>query len=263
METAHSRPQSLWKNADFLKFWCGQTISEIGSHITRDGLPLLAVLTAGRDPAADGAALGRGQPAGAAGQPARRSLGGPAAAAPGDDGRGRRPGAGAADRPSGALPGRAAHRAAVPGRNADRGAGGHLRPGLSRLSALSCGTRSSGGGQQQDGLQRVGRRAGRVQPGGHPGPAADRAGCHSGGFLSFLASLLGIAAIRKPSRPGPGPRSRRSARNCARACALSSPVRCCALAFVESTHSFFGSFFGVLYSLYTIRDLGLTLRRLG
>ncbi|HPO58944.1 MAG TPA: MFS transporter, partial [Anaerolineaceae bacterium] len=50
METAHSRPQSLWKNADFLKFWCGQTISEIGSHITRDGLPLLAVLTLGATP---------------------------------------------------------------------------------------------------------------------------------------------------------------------------------------------------------------------
>jgi Na+/melibiose symporter-like transporter len=44
IETA-ARPASLWKNRDFLKLWTGQTISEIGSRITRDGLPLVAVIT--------------------------------------------------------------------------------------------------------------------------------------------------------------------------------------------------------------------------
>ncbi len=38
---------SLWKHPDFLKLWFGQTVSDIGSHISRDGLPLLAVLTLG------------------------------------------------------------------------------------------------------------------------------------------------------------------------------------------------------------------------
>jgi len=36
---------SLWANRDFVKLWTGQTISELGSHITYYGLPLLAVLT--------------------------------------------------------------------------------------------------------------------------------------------------------------------------------------------------------------------------
>ena len=35
---------SLWRNRDFLKLWAGQTVSEIGSRISREGLPLTAVL---------------------------------------------------------------------------------------------------------------------------------------------------------------------------------------------------------------------------
>jgi MFS family permease len=34
----------LWRHSDFLKLWLGQTISEMGSHITREGLPLTAVI---------------------------------------------------------------------------------------------------------------------------------------------------------------------------------------------------------------------------
>lgn len=34
----------LWQHPDFMKLWIGQTISEFGSHITRDGLPLTAVI---------------------------------------------------------------------------------------------------------------------------------------------------------------------------------------------------------------------------
>ena len=42
---------SMWRNAGFLKLWGGQTISEIGSRITREGLPLTAVLVLGATPA--------------------------------------------------------------------------------------------------------------------------------------------------------------------------------------------------------------------
>ena len=45
------RPAGLWRHADFMKLWTGQTISEFGSLITRDGLPLTAVLTLGASPA--------------------------------------------------------------------------------------------------------------------------------------------------------------------------------------------------------------------
>jgi len=36
--------RSLWASPDFVKLWSGQTISELGSRITREGLPLTAVL---------------------------------------------------------------------------------------------------------------------------------------------------------------------------------------------------------------------------
>jgi MFS family permease len=36
--------RSLWSNPDFLKLWTGQTVSELGSRITREGIPLTAVL---------------------------------------------------------------------------------------------------------------------------------------------------------------------------------------------------------------------------
>ena len=41
---------SLWRNSDFLKLWTGQTVSELGSRITRDGLPWAAVLVLGATP---------------------------------------------------------------------------------------------------------------------------------------------------------------------------------------------------------------------
>jgi predicted MFS family arabinose efflux permease len=34
----------LWRHPDFMKLWAGQTISELGSRITRDGVPYAAVL---------------------------------------------------------------------------------------------------------------------------------------------------------------------------------------------------------------------------
>src|SRR5205085_11597398 len=44
---------TLWRNRDFLKLWTGQMISELGSRITRDGLPLAAVLVLHATPAPD------------------------------------------------------------------------------------------------------------------------------------------------------------------------------------------------------------------
>lgn len=38
------RSGSLWRHSGFVKLWIGQTISELGSRITREGLPLTAVL---------------------------------------------------------------------------------------------------------------------------------------------------------------------------------------------------------------------------
>ena len=41
---------SLWGHADFLKLWTGQTISELGSVVTRTAIPLLALLVLGAGP---------------------------------------------------------------------------------------------------------------------------------------------------------------------------------------------------------------------
>jgi len=53
---------SLWRHADFLKLWSAQTISAFGARISREGLPLAAVLTLQAGPGALGvlAALSRG-----------------------------------------------------------------------------------------------------------------------------------------------------------------------------------------------------------
>jgi predicted MFS family arabinose efflux permease len=43
-------PRSLWRHADFLKLWVGQTISELGSVVTRTAVPLVALLVLGGGP---------------------------------------------------------------------------------------------------------------------------------------------------------------------------------------------------------------------
>ncbi len=35
---------TLWRHADFMKLWAGQTVSQFGSMVTRDALPLIGVL---------------------------------------------------------------------------------------------------------------------------------------------------------------------------------------------------------------------------
>lgn len=46
-----TRSATLWRHPDFLKLWTGQTISAVGSRVTRTALPLAAVLTLGATPA--------------------------------------------------------------------------------------------------------------------------------------------------------------------------------------------------------------------
>jgi MFS family permease len=41
---------SLWRHADFLKLWTGQTVSELGSVVTRTAIPLVALLVLGAGP---------------------------------------------------------------------------------------------------------------------------------------------------------------------------------------------------------------------
>jgi MFS family permease len=41
---------SLWRHPDFLKLWAGQTVSELGSVVTRTAVPLVALLVLGAGP---------------------------------------------------------------------------------------------------------------------------------------------------------------------------------------------------------------------
>jgi MFS family permease len=41
---------SLWRHGDFMKLWVGQTVSELGSVVTRTAVPLLALLVLGAGP---------------------------------------------------------------------------------------------------------------------------------------------------------------------------------------------------------------------
>jgi predicted MFS family arabinose efflux permease len=42
--TRTSRLRGLWTHPDFVKLWTGQTISQLGTRISREGIPLTAVL---------------------------------------------------------------------------------------------------------------------------------------------------------------------------------------------------------------------------
>jgi Na+/melibiose symporter-like transporter len=46
---------SLWRHRDFMRLWCAQSISAMGARITREGLPLAAILTISARPAELGA----------------------------------------------------------------------------------------------------------------------------------------------------------------------------------------------------------------
>ncbi len=42
--------RKLWREPDFIKLWAGQTLSQMGSRISREGIPLAAVLVLGASP---------------------------------------------------------------------------------------------------------------------------------------------------------------------------------------------------------------------
>src|SRR5215471_2023268 len=50
----------LWRNSDFLKLWTGQAVSQFGSIISRDGIPFAAALTLGASPLQMGLLSGAG-----------------------------------------------------------------------------------------------------------------------------------------------------------------------------------------------------------
>ena len=54
------RVGGLWRNPEFLKLWTGQAISQIGSRISREGLPLTAWLVLGATPVQMGLLTGIG-----------------------------------------------------------------------------------------------------------------------------------------------------------------------------------------------------------
>src|SRR5215208_6424897 len=41
---------SLWRHSDFMRLWAGQTVSELGSVVTRTAVPLVALLVLGAGP---------------------------------------------------------------------------------------------------------------------------------------------------------------------------------------------------------------------
>src|SRR3954470_21985988 len=42
--------RSLWRHGDFMKLWTGQTVSQLGSVVTRTAVPLVALLVLGAGP---------------------------------------------------------------------------------------------------------------------------------------------------------------------------------------------------------------------
>ena len=45
-----SSKASLWRHPDFMRLWSAQTVSSLGARITREGLPMVAVLSLGANP---------------------------------------------------------------------------------------------------------------------------------------------------------------------------------------------------------------------
>src|SRR6266545_8166308 len=42
--------QTLWRHTDFMRLWLGQTVSALGSVVTRTAMPLVALLVLGAGP---------------------------------------------------------------------------------------------------------------------------------------------------------------------------------------------------------------------
>lgn len=258
-------PARLWKNAEFLKLWTGQSISELGSRITREGLPLAAVLVLGATPAQMGllAAVG-GAPVLLTGLLAGVWV----------DRLKRRPILIAADIGRaillGSIPAAAflgilnvwqlyivlalsgiltvlfdvAYVAYLPGLVERE----NIVEGNSKLALSGAAAEVAGPGLAGVLIQTV------------TAPIAILLDA-----ISFLVSVLTLSLIRKPEPP-PAPAGERKPiaheiREGLRATWGNKVLRAFLLS--AGTTSFFGSFFGALYTLYAIRELGLGPAALG
>ncbi len=260
-----AKATTLWRHSDFLKLWGGQTISELGSTITRDALPLMAVLVLKATPVEMGilSALG-GLPVLVFGIFAGVWV----------DRLRRRPVMIAADL------GRAALLALVP---ISAGLGllriellytlmiltgllgvffdtayrsylpalverAHLVEGNSKLALSSSLSEIGGAGLAGVLVQTIGAPLAMLLD-----------------ALSFLVSAGSLAAIRKPEPPPTPPIEQpsvaREAVEGLRAVIHQPALR--ALIGATATLSFLGNIFGPLYALYAIRELGLSPAALG
>lgn len=255
----------LWRQPDFLKLWTGQTISELGSRITRDGLPLAAVLVLGATPAQMGLLTAIGSvaillaslPAGVWVDRLRRRpimiwadagralllFTIPLAAFTGHLGIGLLC---AVIALTGVLTVlfEAAYEAYLPSLVSRE----NLLEGNSKLAMSSSLAEVLGPGLAGFLIQAI------------TAPLAILLDS-----LSFLASIVSLIVIRKPEPPAVAVHERqhllREMREGLRFVWHEPRLR--ALALAGATRSFFGSFIGVLYGLYAIRELGLNAAALG
>jgi predicted MFS family arabinose efflux permease len=258
------RMGGLWRQPDFLKLWTGQTISELGSRITREGLPLAAVLVLGATPAQMGlltavgsiAVLLASLPAGVWVDRLRRKpvmiwadvgragllLTIPVAALTGQLGIGLLCAVIALAGVLTVLFG-AAYEAYLPSLVSRE----NLLEGNSKLAVSSSLAEVLGPGLAGFLIQTITAPLAIVFD-----------------SLSFLASVVSLIVIRKPE-PQPAAHERRHILREMRDGLIFvwREPRLRALALAGGTRTFFGSFIGVLYSLYAIRELGLSAAALG
>ena len=157
---------SLWRHADFMKLWAGQTVSELGSVVTRTAVPLVALLVLGAGPFEMALLVVSASLGGAPRRLLRRRMGRPAPSTTAAHLGRRDPGRPAVLDPGGLPRRRAPDRAAVP-RRVPRGLpGGALRCRLSGLRPVAHRGRSRRRGQQQARHELVARRDRRSGPRG-------------------------------------------------------------------------------------------------
>ncbi len=257
--SASRRKNTLWRDNEFLKLWGGQAVSALGSTVTRDALPLLALLVLGASP------MEMGLLSAASGLPVL--LFGVAAGVWVDRLR-RRPLMIAADLgragllaliPLAAVLGvlsiellyaivilagllgvifNTAYRAYLPGLVARD----HLVEGNSKLAVSKSAAEIGGSGLAGVLVQVI------------SAPFAMLLDA-----LTFLVSAGSLALIQRPEPP-PAPSTAdasfgREALEGLRTTLSQPTLR--ALAGAAATQSFLGNFFAPLYSLYAIRELGL------
>jgi predicted MFS family arabinose efflux permease len=260
-----ARTGRLWHHADFMRLWFGQTISSLGSRITRDGLPLAAVLVLGATPSQMGVLSAVGSavvlltslPAGVWVDRLRR-----------------RPIMIAADI------GRAVLLATIPIAALVH----QLRiEQLYIVIALTGALTVLFDVAYEAYLPSLVERENLVEGNSKVALSesiAEVLGPGLAGFLiqlltapiamlfdalSFIASIVSLAFIRKPEPP---PAARHAQQPLAREMIdgvrfVFGDARLRAMALSGGMRSFFGSFFGVLYALYAIRELGLDAAALG